>query len=146
MHLPEVTALLIEDSGVDRSYVRRVVSQAEGIHLNVAESWSAGMRMLMIADLLIVDLNLPDVPTEAEAVDNVCRLASTYPIVVYSGADSTAAKRCLESGVVAFLRKDQTFPRQLREALELAASRTSRRQQAASHSDLAQTIQELRST
>lgn len=142
---PEVIALLIEDSAVDRRYFQCVADRMPGLELNVAENWSQGMRMVMIADLLIVDLNLPDVPTESEAVENVCRLAKTWPVIVYSASESPGVvNKCLDAGVVAFLRKDQTFPQQLRDALCEAASRTRRRVQCESHTVLSETAEQLK--
>lgn len=125
----DVECLLIEDYLPDQLMMLSAIQTLEGVCVHTAQTWGAATRMMPRCDMLVVDLNLPDLESVQEAVDKVCRIASnSIPVIVLSGTeDPQVIEQCLSSGVVAYLRKDQTSPKEIREAVELAVTKTARR-------------------
>lgn len=123
-----VSVLLIEDTIGGETLMEFSLRSLRGIETHTATTWSMATRMVPAADVIVADLNLPDVIDSRETAEAICRLAATMPVVVCSNIDPPEIrKQCEAAGVIDFLRKDKTTADQLRAAVEVAVSKTRRR-------------------
>lgn len=128
-----VAVLLIEDDSLGETKAGKALASMPGIILNKAGTWFIARQTMLDrekAELLVADLNLPDVLDARETAASICRLAShpsNLPIVVFSDVDELAIRQqCMEAGVIAFLKKSNTSPEDLRRAVTKAITRTRR--------------------
>ena len=112
---PSRTILYIEDNLSNLRLVERMVARRSGIHLVSAMQGSMGVALARDhgPDLILLDLDLPDIPGE----EVLARLFSdprtaTLPVVVLT-ADATTgqAKRLLDAGARDYLTKPLDLPR-----------------------------------
>jgi CheY-like chemotaxis protein len=108
-HAPTATVLYIEDNQANVRLVQRILSLREGVGAMVAMQASLGLDLARthIPDLILLDLNLPDMPG-AEALRRLRAdpLTSGIPVVIVS-ADATAGQisRLQAEGAADYLAK-----------------------------------------
>lgn len=124
-----VSVLLIEPENSKRT--ADALAKIPGLFVSRATSWSMALRMMSTkgAELLVVDLNLPDEPNLDEMANKLCDLTEKFPIVVLSASDTFELRRqCMNAGCVAVLHKNAETPTddEIRRALTKAVLRTQR--------------------
>ena len=121
-----LTVLLVEDDRGDALLVEELIADAVGdIQLNWAETMADAEREIMRErpDCVLLDLNLPDA-NGTVAVDRVCRLDITLPIVVLTGhIDEHYGVSAVASGAQDYLIKGRVEPEMLRRSLLYAIER-----------------------
>jgi PAS domain S-box-containing protein len=126
---PDVTVLYIEDNQANVRLVQRILSMREGVGALVAMQASLGLDIARAQspDLILLDLNLPDMPG-AEALRRLQADPATasIPVVVIS-ADATPGRiaRLRAEGAVDYLPKPFEISRLLALVDEYAVRRVS---------------------
>ena len=119
--------LLVEDTRGDAKAVRLCL-RAEGsddYKVSVVETLSAAIGHLERdkADIILLDLTLPD-SAGIETVTRLYAVAAEVPIIVLTGSDDEKlALRCIEAGAQDYLCKSDMTPHTLRRALGYALGR-----------------------
>lgn len=125
MPLTPLTVLLVEDDRGDALLVEELIADAVAdIRLRWAQSMADAEREISRErpDCVLLDLNLPD--TSGDAVDRVCRLDVTLPIVVLTGhVDEHYGVSAVASGAQDYLVKGRVEPEMLRRSLLYAIER-----------------------
>ena len=116
--------LLVEDHPITRVGVRQLVLGRWPDAL-VVEAASVAEALVQLAaggvDIIVLDLNLPDV-TGLEGLVRLRRVACKTPLLVLSAHSERAyATRCLQEGAQGYLNKDRA-PQELITALERIAA------------------------
>lgn len=126
MPLTRLTVLLIEDDRGDALLVEELIADAVAdIELRWAESMAAAEREIGRSrpDCVLLDLNLPDA-NGTDAVDQVCTMDATLPIVVLTGhIDEHYGVSAVASGAQDYLVKGRVEPEMLRRSLLYAIER-----------------------
>lgn len=141
-----VVVLLIEDDSLGETKTGKALLQMPGIILRKASSWSMALRMMSReTELLVVDLNLPDVLDPTETADKIVSLVEKFPIVVCSDVfEFRIRQQCMDAGCVAFLKKSDTSPEELRHAVTKAILQTQRHKMDSEVTKLSTIIPDLR--
>ena len=105
----EATVLYIEDNPANVHLVRDIVDERPGLELLVAERGSAGLELARLRrpDLVLLDMNLPDLSGEdVLAALKAGAATSAIPVLVLS-ADATPERRrrLIEHGASGYLAK-----------------------------------------
>ena len=108
--LPQVsigTVLYIEDNDADAEAMRALLLQRPGIQLICARRAAEGMARAAEADLVLLDLDLPDRPgiEVLRALQADTRLRSTPVIVVSAESRPQRIDECFDAGATQFLTK-----------------------------------------
>ncbi|OBB61997.1 fused response regulator/phosphatase [Mycobacterium sp. 852013-51886_SCH5428379] len=126
MPLTPLRVLLVEDDRGDALLVEELIADGVAdIRLEWADSMAAAERGIRQArpDCVLLDLNLPDA-NGTEAVDRVCRMDATLPIVVLTGhIDEQYGVSAVASGAQDYLIKSRVEPEMLRRSLLYAIER-----------------------
>jgi serine phosphatase RsbU (regulator of sigma subunit) len=126
MPLTRLTVLLIEDDRGDALLVEELIADAVAdIELRWAESMAAAELEIGRSrpDCVLLDLNLPDA-NGTDAVDRVCTMDATLPIVVLTGhIDEHYGVSAVASGAQDYLVKGRVEPEMLRRSLLYAIER-----------------------
>ncbi|MBO0676108.1 SpoIIE family protein phosphatase [Mycolicibacterium sp. S2-37] len=126
MPLAPLTVLLVEDDRGDALLVEELIADGVAdIRLRWADSMAAAEREVSRSrpDCVLLDLNLPDA-SGTEAVDRVCRIDVTLPIVVLTGhIDEHYGVSAVASGAQDYLVKGRVEPEMLRRSLLYAIER-----------------------
>lgn len=121
-----LTVLLVEDDRGDALLVEELITDAVAdIRLRWAESMADAAREILSGrpDCVLLDLNLPDA-TGTDAVDKICGLDPTLPIVVLTGnVDDHYGVSAVASGAQDYLVKGHVEPEMLRRSLLYAIER-----------------------
>ncbi len=121
-----LTVLLVEDDRGDALLVEELIGEAVAdIRLRWAESMSHAAREIRSSrpDCVLLDLNLPDA-NGTDAVDKICGLDPTLPIVVLTGnVDDRYGVSAVASGAQDYLVKGSVEPEMLRRSLLYAIER-----------------------
>lgn len=121
-----LTVLLVEDDRGDALLVEELIGEAVAdIRLRWAESMSQAAREIRSSrpDCVLLDLNLPDA-NGTDAVDKICGLDPTLPIVVLTGnVDDRYGVSAVASGAQDYLVKGSVEPEMLRRSLLYAIER-----------------------
>lgn len=121
-----LTVLLVEDDRGDALLVEELIGEGVGeIRLSWAESMSHAAREIRSSrpDCVLLDLNLPDA-NGTDAVDKICGLDPTLPIVVLTGnVDDRYGVSAVASGAQDYLVKGSVEPEMLRRSLLYAIER-----------------------
>ncbi|KUI28584.1 fused response regulator/phosphatase [Mycobacterium sp. GA-2829] len=121
-----LTVLLVEDDRGDALLVEELIVDAVAdIRLRWAETMSDAAREIKAArpDCVLLDLNLPDA-NGTDAVDQICNLDPTLPIVVLTGnIDDRYGVSAVASGAQDYLVKGRVEPEMLRRSLLYAIER-----------------------
>lgn len=124
--LTPLHVLLVEDDRGDALLVEELIADVDAdIRLRWAESMADAEREITRErpDCVLLDLNLPD-STGTDAVDRVCRLDVTLPIVVLTGhVDEHYGVSAVASGAQDYLVKGRVEPEMLRRSLLYAIER-----------------------
>lgn len=101
------TVLYIEDNEADRQAMRDLLLQRPGITLMSAPTAAQGLTLAPEADLLLLDLDLPDRPglDVLRALKADARLRSTPVIVVSAESRPQRIDACFDAGAAQFLTK-----------------------------------------
>jgi signal transduction histidine kinase/ActR/RegA family two-component response regulator/CHASE3 domain sensor protein len=103
------TVLYIEDNPTNVALVERVLRQRRGIDLVVASSGSGALALVatMKPDIVLLDLNLPDMPGQEvlQRLRGDPRLQSTTIVVISADASPGQAERLLHAGATHHLPK-----------------------------------------
>ncbi len=101
------TVLYIEDNDADRQSMRDLLAQRPGITLMSAPSAAQGLALAAEADLVLLDLDLPDQPGLAvlQALKADTRLRNTPVIVVSAESRPQRIDECFDAGAAQFLTK-----------------------------------------
>ena len=114
--------LLIEDHPIVRAGCRRMLQTKDDVEVQEAATAADGLRIVreFIPDIIVLDLNLPDV----NGLSLLATLVSAAPerkIIVFSMYDDPAfAQRALESGAKGYITKNDD-PDVLLQAIETVA-------------------------
>ena len=114
--------LLIEDHPIVRAGCRRMLQTKDDVEVQEAATAADGLRIVreFIPDIIVLDLNLPDV----NGLSLLAALVSAAPerkIIVFSMYDDPAfAQRALESGAKGYITKNDD-PDVLLQAIETVA-------------------------
>ena len=108
--MPQVsigTVLYIEDSEADISAMREIVKARPGITLVCARTAAQGLAVAADADLVLLDLDLPDRPgiELLRAMHGDTRLRATPVIVVSAESRPQRIDECFDAGASQFLTK-----------------------------------------
>jgi len=108
--MPQVsigTVLYIEDNEADRQSMRDLLAQRPGITLMSAPTAAQGLILAPEADLLLLDLDLPDRPglDLLRALKADARLRNTPVIVVSAESRPQRIDACFDAGAAQFLTK-----------------------------------------
>ena len=108
--MPQVsigTVLYIEDNDADAEAMRALLLQRPGIQLICARRAAEGMARAAEADLVLLDLDLPDRPgiEVLSALQADTRLRSTPVIVVSAESRPQRIDECFDAGASQFLTK-----------------------------------------
>ena len=108
--MPQVsigTVLYIEDSEADISAMREIVKARPGITLVCARTAAQGLTVAADADLVLLDLDLPDRPgiELLRAMQADTRLRATPVIVVSAESRPQRIDECFDAGAAQFLTK-----------------------------------------
>ena len=108
--MPQVsigTVLYIEDSEADISAMREIVKARPGITLVCARTAAQGLAVAADADLVLLDLDLPDRPgiELLRAMQGDTRLRATPVIVVSAESRPQRIDECFDAGASQFLTK-----------------------------------------
>nr|WP_234880071.1 SpoIIE family protein phosphatase [Mycolicibacterium litorale] len=121
-----LTVLLVEDDRGDALLVEELIVDAVAdIRLRWAESMAHAAREIKSSrpDCVLLDLNLPDA-NGTDAVDKICGLDPTLPIVVLTGhVDERYGVSAVASGAQDYLVKGRVEPEMLRRSLLYAIER-----------------------
>lgn len=121
-----LTVLLVEDDRGDALLVEELIVDAVAdIRLRWAETMSHAAQEIKSArpDCVLLDLNLPDAKG-TDAVDQICSLDPTLPIVVLTGnVDDRYGVSAVASGAQDYLVKGRVEPEMLRRSLLYAIER-----------------------
>jgi len=121
-----LTVLLVEDDRGDALLVEELIADAVAdIRLRWAETMADAEREIAAErpDCVLLDLNLPDA-NGTDAVDRVCGLDVTLPIVVLTGhIDEHYGVSAVASGAQDYLVKGRVEPEMLRRSLLYAIER-----------------------
>ncbi|WP_413031079.1 PP2C family protein-serine/threonine phosphatase [Mycolicibacterium litorale] len=121
-----LTVLLVEDDRGDALLVEELIVDAvTDIRLRWAESMAHAAREIKTSrpDCVLLDLNLPDA-NGTDAVDQICGLDPTLPIVVLTGhIDERYGVSAVASGAQDYLVKGRVEPEMLRRSLLYAIER-----------------------
>lgn len=124
--LTPLTVLLVEDDRGDALLVEELIADAGAdIQLRWAETMADAEREITgdRPDCVLLDLNLPD-SNGTDAVDRVCHLDATLPIVVLTGhVDEHYGVSAVASGAQDYLVKGRVEPEMLRRSLLYAIER-----------------------
>lgn len=121
----ELRVLLIEDNPGDARLIREMLREVSAVRvrLTLADSLAASLALLADADVVLLDLSLPD----SQGLDTFCRLrahAPTLPVVVLTGLDDeTVAVRAVQEGAQDYLPKGQVDGHLLMRSLRYAIER-----------------------
>ncbi|OYU75234.1 MAG: hybrid sensor histidine kinase/response regulator, partial [Burkholderiales bacterium PBB5] len=101
------TVLYIEDNDADRQAMRDLLQQRPGITLMSAPTAAQGLMLAAEADLVLLDLDLPDQPglSVLTALKADTRLRSTPVIVVSAESRPQRIDECFDAGAAQFLTK-----------------------------------------
>ena len=101
------TVLYIEDSEADIASMREIVKARPGITLVCARTAAQGLAVATDADLVLLDLDLPDRPgiELLRAMQGDTRLRSTPVIVVSAESRPQRIDECFDAGASQFLTK-----------------------------------------
>lgn len=121
-----LSVLLVEDDRGDALLVEELIIDAVAdIRLRWAESMAHAEREIKTSrpDCVLLDLNLPDA-NGTSAVDRICDLDATLPIVVLTGhIDEHYGVSAVASGAQDYLVKGRVEPEMLRRSLLYAIER-----------------------
>ncbi len=103
------SVLYIEDNPANVAVLRRFMSRVPSIELLTTTHGTRGLRMAneMRPDLILLDLNLPDIPGQ-DVLDALRRdrQTSSIPVVIISADTSDrTVRQCLEAGAKDYLTK-----------------------------------------
>ena len=124
-----IQILLVEDDEVDRSIVRRALSNS-GLAFEMQEVFDGADAVEAVAsrhfDCIILDYNLPD-QDGSDVFESITRNQDTTAAVIFlTGEDSEElALSVMESGAVDFLNKNDLTPAILQRAIRFARARQS---------------------
>ncbi len=101
------SVLFIEDDEADLAEMRRLLQRRPGITLMTAGSAAQGLARAHDADLILLDLDLPDRPGIAllRALKSDARLRHTPVIVVSAESRPQRIDECFDAGAAQFLTK-----------------------------------------
>ncbi len=112
--------LLIEDTEDDAELVRMELER-RGFRVLVAQDLNRGLRFLRAgrADVVLLDLALPDVVSEFDGLQRIVEGFPTIPVIVYTGeaAEEDVRDEALRHGAAACLFKDEARGERLAEEL-----------------------------
>ena len=108
--MPQVsigTVLYVEDNEADRQAMRDLLAQRPGITLMSAPTAAQGLALAHEADLVLLDLDLPDQPglDVLRALHADTRLRKTPVIVVSAESRPQRIDACFDAGAAQFLTK-----------------------------------------
>lgn len=125
-----LTIAVVEDNLGDFILIEdHLIEMFRTITINHFENYKSVSDYLKDADskcdLILLDLNLPDMEG-IELIENMVIQSTTIPIIILTGyADLPLAKQSLELGVYDLLIKDDITPILLHKSVEFALSRSS---------------------
>lgn len=128
--------LLVEDNDGDALLVEEALEDVGGVTTARAATAAAAAAVLDedVFDCVLLDLGLPDVAGELDALSRVLETAPTAAVVVLTGRDDTSlAARAVAAGAQDYLTKGRLGTADLARAVRFAAQR-------------ARTVAELRSS
>jgi CheY-like chemotaxis protein len=101
------SALYIEDSEVDIANMRTLLQQRPGITLHCARNAAEGLAHAVDADVVLLDLDLPDRPgiEVLRALQADTRVRRTPVIVVSAESRPQRIDECFDAGATQFLTK-----------------------------------------
>lgn len=110
------TVLYIEDSEADTALMRRLLQQRPGVTLVCAHTAQQGLAVAHEADLILLDLDLPDRPglDLLRQLRADTRLRRTPVIVVSAETRPQRIDECFDAGAAQFLTKPLDAPTTLR--------------------------------
>jgi CheY-like chemotaxis protein len=119
------TVLYIEDSEADRQSMRQLLGQHPGVTLMSAPNAAAGLALAGEADLILLDLDLPDQSGLAllHTLQADARLRGTPVIVVSAESRPQRIDECFDAGAAQFLSKPLDTHITLRAIAEALAAR-----------------------
>ena len=108
--MPQVsigTVLYIEDNPADVEAMRTLLAQRPGVQLVCAGTGAEGLALAAEADLVLLDLDLPDQPGIAvlQALQADSRLRTLPVIVVSAESRPQRIDECFDAGAAQFLTK-----------------------------------------
>ncbi len=108
--MPQVsigTVLYIEDSEADSTAMREIVKARPGVTLVCAHTAAQGLAVAADADLVLLDLDLPDRPgiEVLRAMQADTRLRATPVIAVSAESRPQRIDECFDAGAAQFLTK-----------------------------------------
>ena len=108
--------LYIEDNEADISTMRRLLARRPGVTLVCARTAAEGLALAPDADLVLLDLDLPDRPgiDLLRALGADTRLRSTPVIVVSAESRPQRIDACFDAGAAQFLTKPLDVQQTLR--------------------------------
>jgi signal transduction histidine kinase/ActR/RegA family two-component response regulator len=117
----ERTIVLIDDNGVNRRLIERVLKVYPWVRLQAAGSGGAGLALIesLAPDLVLLDLHLPDMPGEEvlRRMQESPALGTAPVIVLSADVSDTTRRRVLSAGARDFVPKPFEI-RQLTNAVE----------------------------
>ena len=101
------SVLYIEDNEGDIDAMRRLLLQRPGVHLVCARTAAEGLALALDADLVLLDLDLPDRPgiEVLHALASDTRLRRTPVIMVSAESRPQRIDECFDAGAAQFLTK-----------------------------------------
>ena len=110
------TVLYIEDNDGDIEWMRQLLARRPGVTLVCARSAAEGLALAHDADLVLLDLDLPDRPgiELLRALRADTRLRSTPVVVVSAESRPQRIDECFEAGAAQFLTKPLDAQQMLR--------------------------------
>lgn len=131
------TVLVVEDNSADARFIEELLADARdeeaGVRLTDeakvevtiarAETLSAGLDRLATADVVLLDLNLPD-STGMETLERVVDAEAQVPIIVLTGVpESRLGVEAVSEGAQDYLSKEELSPSSLVRAIRYAVER-----------------------
>jgi len=123
--MKEIQALLIEDNPIHALLIKKLLENVEGRQFEVktAGNLASGIEQLQQADVILLDLVLPD-SQELDTYFAMRAEAADLPIVILTGIDDvTLATRAVEAGAQNFMVKteldSETLGRAIRNAIDV---------------------------
>lgn len=118
--------LVAEDNENAAALLRRAIRRiVNGHRVTFVKTLTAALSKLTSADVLILDLNLPDSPAPA-TIATLRAISGIVPTIIYSAMndDPRTVRQCLEAGAGAMLAKDTFTGPAVQTALAAALARS----------------------